>query len=384
MLTLYTIGIFIYHTLIQCASLFGHGKAKSWVQGRKKTTSIKMPTEWADKNRILIHAASFGEYEMAKPIVSQLLEEPHNRLYVSFFSPSGFENITFEDKRIIKLYLPIDRKSKLEGFLDRIQPTKVLFIKYEFWFNLLDLLNQRNIPYYFSSLHINPGSHLLKVPRFKKLLHQATTLFCHNEGSIKILENEGFNNLKLFGDTRINKALENKETKRLGIKWVRDGKTMIFGSLLGSETPLLEQVMNAYPDMNYIIAPHDVDKLSLTEITAKLKVPYTYYTELMDQTCRDQVLVINTYVGGGFGKGPHSIIEPLIYGTPTLIGSNLKQYPMARHLQEKGLLSVISKPDDIGAHIKDLLSEDQKRDKIISYLKTMRVDLEPISKELSS
>ena len=182
--------------------------------------------------------------------------------------------------------------------------------------------------------------------------------------------NYGFENLKSFGDSRINKALENLSTNRARLKWKSNSTTIIFGSLLPAEINMMVKVIERYTDFNFLIAPHDIDKKHLEEVTSKLSSPVSFITEIKDNKIPNKILIINSlgdlkylypqanlaYVGGGFDKGPHSIIEPLVYGTPTIIGPNIQHYPMARELKKDGVLTVINNEEELPDAMNMLLS----------------------------
>lgn len=42
------------------------------------------------------------------------------------------------------------------------------------------------------------------------------------------------------------------------------------------------------------------------------------------------------YVGGGFGKGIHNLLEPIVYKIPVIFGPNFKAFPEAHFLVENG------------------------------------------------
>ncbi len=399
MLFLYSLVIALYYVMIRIAALLGHDQARRWYDGRRYEPALKMPREWEGKNRIWIHSASYGEYEMAKPIVAKLLENPRNRLYISFFSPSGYENLHFDNPRIYKFYLPKDYRSRMLQCIENLAPTKVVFIKYEFWFNFLGLLQEKSIPYYFTSTHINRDSFMLKISAFQSLLKSATGLYCHNTDSAKILEDNGFNNIHPFGDTRINKALENLEKNIPKLQWIQSNNTIAYGSLLSSEVPIMVLMMKAFPDYNHLVAPHDIDSESMRKITSALETGYSLYSELERNKIPHKVLIINTlgdlkhlyadcavaYVGGGFSKGPHSIIEPLAHGVQTVIGPHIKHYPMARHLKKEGYIYVIDTPNQLAECIEKIISTPIKTSQqIIEKIGEMNVTLDPLIEELSA
>jgi len=83
------------------------------------------------------HAASFGEYEQIRPVVAGLKEiEPHAKIVVSFFSPSGYNNVK-DDHIDCKIYLPIDFLWTIHKALKLARPKKLIFAAYDIWPNLI-------------------------------------------------------------------------------------------------------------------------------------------------------------------------------------------------------------------------------------------------------
>src|ERR1051325_3719227 len=79
--------------------------------------------------RILIHVASFGELEQAKPVIAELKKRyPSCHIHLTFFSPSGYENVVgkYQDADLIT-YSPFDRPSDVRGFLHIVKPDLALF-----------------------------------------------------------------------------------------------------------------------------------------------------------------------------------------------------------------------------------------------------------------
>ena len=143
MRTLYSIGIWLYTLGIRMAALFGHAKARLMVVGWKQ-----WPEQVArlDHSRSVVwfHAASLGEFEQARPVLEEYRRRhPDHQVLVTFFSPSGYEvrkNYPLADA---VCYLPMDTPRNVRRFFDAVQPDKVFFVKYEFWYNYLNTLKRR-------------------------------------------------------------------------------------------------------------------------------------------------------------------------------------------------------------------------------------------------
>src|SRR5690606_8378599 len=108
------------------------------------------------------------------------------------------------------LYLPYDSYRHMQNFVSRLNPALVVFIKYEFWFNLLEVLSQQGVPFIFVSAVFRPGQYLFK-PLFaslRKRILRAEHIFVQNAWSRDLLLSSGYHRVTIAGDTRIDRVLE--------------------------------------------------------------------------------------------------------------------------------------------------------------------------------
>lgn len=402
MFLLYSLIIRIYGTLVSIAS-FIYPKAKFWKQGRKYQLDKIKPilAQWKDDPRVMIHSASYGEFEMAKPIIEILKEDPDTKFIISFFSPSGYQNTHFYDDRFLKIYLPLDTTRNQKKLLDLLKPSAVLFIKYDFWFNLLRELELRKTPYYFTSLHLNASSYLLKsfMHPFAELLRASRMIYCHNKGSEKILAKNDFQNLKVLGDTRIPQVIKNSQTNKGELDWPNNNTTTIgLGSLIPSEYGILREIIRQFPDANLMIAPHDIGEKDIKELIQNIGEPIHKYSE--GKTSEERIVIIDTlgdlkylyrvcdvaYVGAGFEKGPHNVLEPLIYNIPTCTGNNIMKFPMAQHLRDLDILTVIDRPSLVSSTMEEMLKKNKTKfkNKTVEFFDNHENNLLTLTDELKS
>ncbi|MCC6287339.1 MAG: 3-deoxy-D-manno-octulosonic acid transferase, partial [Chitinophagaceae bacterium] len=146
----YNLFVRIYHLSIQLATIW-NTKARLWVNGRKNLFPLlysRLQNLPNDKTiRIWMHASSLGEFEQGKPLIEHLKHRyPDCYIIITFFSPSGYEIAKNYKGADLICYLPIDTLANARKFISYIQPTLVLWIRYEFWLNYLEELKRRNIP----------------------------------------------------------------------------------------------------------------------------------------------------------------------------------------------------------------------------------------------
>jgi len=379
-----------------------------WTKGRMGQNSRieKLVPNWHEGPRIMIHTASYGEYEMSIPIISELQKTiPELNCIISFYSPSGYENVTFSDSKFVKIYLPLDTISNQRKLIELIRPDAVIFIKYEFWYNLLRVLSGNNsksiaIPYYYTSINIPEDSYLWN-PLAKSLLNLIKNgrLWCHNETNMAFLKNRGIEKLELLGDTRIDKVIKNVSTHNHPILFDNtDNVKIIFGSLCPEDLDMAVDYINNNQEYNYAIAPHDVEESFVKEIRNRLKISSVLYSRMITESDNHNLVIIDTlgdlkflykgfdiaYVGGGFSKGPHNLLEPLIYGTKIICGSNIIKFPLAQDLQKKGLLLVMNKQMELETYIDEAINTDENLfiQKKEAYIQDNKSRLPQLIKEL--
>ena len=134
--------------------------------------------------------------------------QPHHKIVVTFFSPSGYEVVKGNRVADWVFYLPLDTRRNATRFLDAVQPVKVIFVKYEFWYNFLRALKRRNIPTYVVSATFHPAQPFFKWygAIFRRMLRMFTLLFVQNQASAALLAQIGVTNVVVAGDSRFDRV----------------------------------------------------------------------------------------------------------------------------------------------------------------------------------
>lgn len=301
---------------------------------------------------IWIHCASLGEFEQGKVLIDALRTRyPEQYLVLTFYSSSGFEKRKSYSKVDRVYYLPYDTPKEIHEFLDKINPILVLFVKYEFWFNFLDILNRRGVPFFFVSAVFRPGQYLF-VGSFSSLLTRilkAAHIFVQNQESLELLQSVGYRRITIAGDTRIDRVMElrDQEFKWTALEeWIGERSVIIAGSTWSKDENLIARVMPEYPSMKWIIAPHEVNRdhlekmkqtfgekaLFLSDIGMEQSIPYDKNLLIIDRIGILSVLYRYgslAYIGGGFGSGIHNTLEPAVYGLPLIFGPRYSKFQEA-------------------------------------------------------
>lgn len=359
---MYNIIMYIIQLGVAIGSIFNDKLRKMW-QGEQDAVQTLRKKVDPDADYIWFHAASLGEFEQGRPLMEQIKKSyPQYKILLTFFSPSGYEvRKNYEGADIIT-YLPIDTVGNARQFLRTVRPVMAFFIKYEFWYNYLHILQYRGIPAYSVSSIFRPDQVFFKWygRGYGRVLKCFTRFFVQNEESKKLLESIGIHDTMVVGDTRFDRVLQIKEaSKQLPIveRFVKGTpedpkKVFVAGSSWQPDEEIFLKYFNNHRDWKLIVAPHVIGEDHLKFIFSLIKdkkvVRYTQATE--DNVAEADVLIIDcfgllssvyhygdvAYVGGGFGVGIHNVLEAAVWGMPVLFGPNNKHFAEAQGLLQSG------------------------------------------------
>ena len=352
---IYNISIWLYVVTIRISSLYNL-KAKKWVKGRENIFSELEAVVKNQKNIVWFHCASLGEFEQGKPIIETYkLNHPTHQILLTFFSASGFEIKKNTALANWVFYLPADTTSNAKKFINLVNPIKVVFIKYEFWFNYMSQLKKQNIPFYSVSTIFREGQVFFKYKWFAKQLKNVTHFFVQDEKSAELLNSIGFSNFTISGDTRFDSVVANtKNPTKIALVelFSKNKKTIICGSTWAKDEMILIQYIKNHPENNYVIAPHELDNISNLQ---KQSNGLLYSNANEKNIFTTNVLIIDSigllstiyqygnlaYIGGGFGSGIHNILEAASFGLAVIFGPNYQKFNEAISLiNKKGAMSI--------------------------------------------
>ena len=339
---------------VAIASLFNKKVKKMWAGERQAIKILKEKVD-PEARYIWFHAASLGEFEQGRPLIEHLREtHPEYKILLTFFSPSGYEvRKNYEGADII-CYLPLDTIRNARRFLRAVKPVMAFFIKYEFWYNYLHILQHRGIPTYSVSSIFRPDQIFFQWygRQYGRVLKCFTHFFVQNMESKALLAKLGITDVDVVGDTRFDRVLQIKEaSKQLPIVeqfTAHAQKVFVAGSSWLPDEDIFIKYFDIHKDWKLIIAPHVISDEHLSQIFELLKGRRVVrYTEATEKNVKDaEVLIIDcfgllssiyhygtvSYVGGGFGVGIHNVLEAAVWDIPVVFGPNNKHFQEAQGL----------------------------------------------------
>lgn len=331
-----------------------HGKTKKGVDGRKLSLG-KVKSAFSKTDKVIwMHAASLGEYEQGLPVLEKLKERlSDHKILITFFSPSGYENVV-KKKHIadVVCYLPFDKESTVREFVSQFDVKLFFTVKYDYWYNLLAILKEKNAKIYvISALFYERQSFFTSYGKWfvKQLKENVDWFFHQTQFSMALAKSVGLLKSSVTGDTRFDrvKQLRNRDNHVDHITdFIGGHKAVVFGSSWQAEEKIAEMVSRKNNTIRMIIAPHDLKRV---EHLKNIFPDALLYSEIKGN-CTDfnaPILIIDSIgllsklysyadiavVGGGFhDAGLHNILEAATFGVPVIFGNHYKKNPEADDL----------------------------------------------------
>ncbi len=375
-------------------SIFFSKKAKQRVDGLKQ---LIIPPK--TKKRVWFHCASAGEYEQCIPLIKKIKNNFDTEVCISFFSASGVEYFHLKPEADFCFYLPFDTKKAMEKLLQTLEPDYVFWVKYDFWENIIQLLEQRNIPcdlIYADLKHIESKVFFIKnriltlLPKFHNVY--SVTKPDSDNISYRIIEDGKWlqavlNTSKKFKDDIIEDFIQNDTAIIIGSAHLKDIKQL--------SSYLRRNNSNLY---KWIVVPHDTDELTLRK-ARQILTDSVLYSSFSDND--GNILIIDrkgilkyayryaelAWIGGGFGKSIHNVLEAAAYSIPVICGPNTKGIPESDILVSHQLLYTFKSSEELKLLIARFGNgfDDENRNKTIRLFaqKSSGSDFKPILADIN-
>jgi 3-deoxy-D-manno-octulosonic-acid transferase len=356
----YSLGISLLSALYRIAAWF-NPKAAAFCRGRTtQADALRTAFPLSDQGQLVwVHCASLGEFEQGRPVIEAIKAwRPSVKIFLTFFSPAGYEvrkNYPLAD---YIFYLPWDTRKNAEWFAENIRPTFAVFVKYEFWYHYSQALKKRHIPLISISAIFRPDQIYFKSHGglFRKILRSFHFIFVQNQESLELLESIGITNAAWAGDTRFDRVHQIAHLpgeNLIASKFKQGKRLLVVGSAWEDDMHVLIPFINKYKGaIKFIVAPHEINEKFLLAIEHAVEGNTQRYTAATEQTIGEaDVLLINevgmlsqlyrygefAFVGGGYKEGLHNILEAACYGIPTFFGDKaFKKFQEAVDLTAQG------------------------------------------------
>lgn len=334
-----------------------------------------------------MHCASLGEFEQGLPVLERIKSNyPNYAIVVSFFSPSGYEVRKNHPIADLVCYLPMDSKTNASNWLKILQPSLVIFIKYEFWFYYLAALQKQKITcllvagiFRKDQIFFQWYGHF-----YRQILDCFSYIMVQDQASFDLLSGIGLaHKTAVAGDTRFDRVISiAQQVSPVPIipDFLHSLPAIVCGSTWHKDDKAIATFAQRHNNYRYIIAPHDISDHRIKECLALYPhaILYSDWQQATDtEKANAQTLIVNNmgmlsriyqyatiaFIGGGFDTtGVHNTLEAAVYGIPVVFGPVYHKYLEAVELVAKGGAIAVTSPEELYQCLVDLLDNNSSKE----------------------
>ncbi|MCB0282776.1 MAG: hypothetical protein H6627_03890 [Calditrichae bacterium] len=335
----------------------------------------------------MIHSSSMGEFEHIKPLIKSIKETFSLNIVVTFFSPSGYENVKKFEGVDLFLYLPFDFIFQWSQVYRKLNAKMLIISKHDVWPNQIKAAKKYGV----NSILVNAsiGSKSSRTSLISRILlsnayRNLDRMFVISaEDSSRFVKAFKCKNIDIAGDTKFDQVLiRQKEAMKKDLvdhSWLSKKLILVYGSLWPQDAQHvlvhINEILEKYKQLKIIIVPHQPTQEILNDFIKYLgQNSFTLYSDrhLIDSS---RILIVDkigmladiykyahiAYVGGSFKQGIHNVMEPAIYGIPVLYGpKHTNSFEATQLLKAEGGISV-NNAEEFFEKIKLLIESEEMR-----------------------
>jgi 3-deoxy-D-manno-octulosonic-acid transferase len=189
----------------------------------------------------------------------------------------------------------------------------------------------------------------------------------------------------LAGDTRLDnviaRAANSKPIDFIERRINKNKPIIIYGSIYKDDLDKISSFINTNEEYTHIVVPHDVSVENISQIEKYINLPYTITSKIENENQAKVILVDSigllfdlyqyadiAYIGGGFKKGIHNILEPLAYNIPVIFGSKYSKFNEANQAVNQNFAFSINSIEDFEEKINYIRTEKAEiKERIIEW-----------------
>lgn len=353
------------------------------------------------ENRVWVHVSSVGELEQARPVIECLRDRGEHSLILTYFSTSVPKLV--RDWSFVRHadYLPLDTPEAMRELMALIRPRALVLNRYDVWPNHVLAAKEAGVPLILINASTPPLGWFgwLSLAARRRLFSAVDGWTFVDAAAAAAWEpyiNEPARGL-VAGNPRVDRALtraeqliaEGKARARLAL-WKRKPFCLVAGSTWpADEDVLLDAWAMVDGEKSLVIVPHEPDEGHVARLERELSrrgITHARFSRL-DAGQRDcEALIVDqrgflaeiygvgdlAYVGGGFGRQIHSIIEPVAHGRLVAFGPHYNRSPEAFTLWAAGAACALRGPRKAGqlaGWISRMRAGGREKDRAVESLK---------------
>ena len=373
-------------------------KIQEGIKGRKRVLAEladQLQTARNLEKTVWFHFTSVGEFEQAKPLIEAVYAE--TRIVLTFFSPSVAPNARSYPYADAAVYLPLDTPHNAERLIRLIEPTLIVFSKFDIWPNLVWKSSKYGIPIIVVAGTLPAESKRLSRfgKSFFRSVHRYIQVHCAiSEGDAARFQElcSPTHEIVVTGDTRYEQVYRRAVAVEPDTEFFHGQATLKRPILIAGSTYTEDEkvVFSAYQLLRQnipanfprlILVPHEPTPERISEIRGHLdreRLVYHCFSELTPEVDLEMVdiLIVDAigllaklygladiaFVGGSFRGSVHNVMEPAAMAKPVLFGPTIQNAYEASLLVERGGAKLVHDAQQLADAITLWLNDTNARD----------------------
>ena len=358
-----------------------------------------------NKELLIFHAASAGEFEQLKPILSKIDRSKYFVLQ-TFFSPTIFNKENKNPLFDSCCYHPFDLLNSAIIFFNRLKPKKYIVTRHDIWPNHIVVAKLLGIPTILVNANMYKASLRLKpiIINANKFIFQKFDRILTGSKRMKELISQlaDKDRIIITGDSRFDQVINRKKYNKIKSlnKWSND-KIIIFGSIDKYDIDIMDKALSKfdYTNIKLVIVPHEITNniiVLIQDMLLRHNIKFSMYSNFDEKS---NCCIINyvgilpdlykystlAYIGGGFSAGVHSVIEPAVYYNLILHGPKIDILDEAVDLSINNISIITENSQELLNSLNLIMDEkelNKRKNKIKTYMKSKKCFSNNIINEL--
>ena len=372
-------------------------KIREGIKGRKRVfaeLTDRLQTARDLEKTAWFHFTSVGEFEQAKPLIEAIYAE--TRIVLTFFSPSAAPNAQSYPYADAAVYLPLDTPRNAERLIRLIEPSLIVFSKFDIWPNLVWKASKHEIPIIVVAGTLHAESKRLSgfAKPFFRSVHRHIRVHCAiSEADAARFQElcSSEHEIVVTGDTRYEQVYRRAVSVEPDAEFFPGQGNLkhpilIAGStyaedervLLPAYQLLRENAPEDYPHL--ILVPHEPTPERIKEIRGYLMrerlapLCFSELTSEVDLSAVDVLIVDSVgllaklyaladiaFVGGSFRGSVHNVMEPAALAKPVIFGPTIQNAHEASLLVDRGGAKLVRTAQELADAITMWLDDTDAR-----------------------
>lgn len=298
------------------------------------------------------HASSLGELEMLRPLIDDFYARGV-KIGVSCFSDSALRSL--KTLAPIAVYADLSpREDEWKRLFERFKVNKLILAKYDVWPGLMNAATLAKVPVIVINAQMRRSlSRMMKLFVVLGVKFPRLFLFPNDIISEGELQKNITGDKKLFLSVdprweRVARRLKHAKSSSAVVQWSERMVHLphpigVLGSIWVDDLNVILPALKKTKD-SIVLVPHDLSEANLSRIENLIEDADLNHRALL---VNEMGILVELYrladwafVGGGFGKGIHSVLEPSLYGIPVACGpARFSEFSETRELSEMELLT---------------------------------------------